>query len=200
MSGVILVARVGCGRVYQGMLILSTLGLSWLGMQVVHEAGHVLLAWAGGETVHRVILHPLAFSRTDSSHDHHPLLVIWGGPALGALLPLVALGLAKLARAGGSYLFRFFAGFCLLANGLYLGVGSFQEIGDAGDLIRYGTPRGVLFAFGLVAAPLGLYLWHGIGPSFGLGNLEGRVSRRAAHGTLAVLGVVVVVELLSSGR
>jgi hypothetical protein len=188
------------GRAYQGLLILSTLGLSWLGMQIVHEAGHVLLAWIGGETVHRVILHPLAISRTDSSHDHHPLLVAWGGPALGALLPLVALGAAKLVRAGDSYLFQFFAGFCLITNGSYLGIGSFEGVGDAGDLIRHGTPRGVLIAFGVVAVPLGLHLWNGLGPSFGLGNVEGRVSRRAALGTLVVLAVVVIVELLASGR
>ncbi len=35
-------------RAYQVILVASTLGLSWLGMQVVHEAGHVLFAWMGG--------------------------------------------------------------------------------------------------------------------------------------------------------
>ena len=202
MSGVILVAWAVSGRVDQGVLILSALGLSWLGMQVIHEAGHALLAWAGGETVHRVVLHPLAISRTDSSHDHHPLLVIWGGPAIGVLLPLIVLGVARLARAGVgvSDLFQTFAGFCLIANGLYLGVGSFQGIGDAGDLIRHGTPRSVLIAFGVVAVPLGLFFWNGIGPSFGLGHAEGRVSRRAALGTLAALAVVAAVEWLAGVR
>ena len=200
MSGVILIAWVARGRVYQCILILSTLGLSWLGMQIVHEAGHVLLAWAGGETVHRVILHPLAISRTDSSHDHNPLLVVWGGPALGTILPLIALGVARLTRPGVSYLFQFFAGFCLLANGVYLGVGSFEGVGDAGDLIRYGAPRWTLIAFGLVAAPPGLDLWNRLGPSFGFEEARGQVSHRATFGTLAVLAVVVVVELLASGR
>ncbi len=74
-------------RTYQMILVASTLSLSWLGMQVVHEAGHVLLAWTSGETVHRVVLHPLTISRTDASHDRHPPLVAWGGP-------LAALGLA----------------------------------------------------------------------------------------------------------
>ncbi len=32
------------GRLYQVVLIASTLGLSWLGMQVVHELGHVACA------------------------------------------------------------------------------------------------------------------------------------------------------------
>src|SRR4051812_18136905 len=103
-------------RLGQAILIVSILGVSWLGMQVVHEAGHVLAAWAGGEAVERVVLHSLAISRTDTSHDHHPLLVVWGGPVLGGLLPLVALGLTRALLPRWSYLVRFFAGFCLVAN------------------------------------------------------------------------------------
>src|SRR4051812_4209386 len=92
------------GRLYQLMLIASILGLSWLGMQVVHELGHVLAPWAGGEAVYRVVLHPLVISRTDTSHDRHPLLVVWGGPVVGVLLPLGALGLSKLLGSRWSYL------------------------------------------------------------------------------------------------
>src|SRR5437867_3762034 len=74
---------IGWRRSDQAVLIAATLGLSWLGMQIVHELGHVLLAWASGETVDRVVLHPLVISRTDVSHARHPLLVAWGGPVLG---------------------------------------------------------------------------------------------------------------------
>ena len=74
-------------RAFQVTLILSTLALSWLWMMIVHEFGHVVLAWTCGETVSKVVLHPLAISRTDVTHDKHPLLVIWGGPALGSLVP-----------------------------------------------------------------------------------------------------------------
>lgn len=123
-------------RLFQFLLIASTLVLSWLGMQAVHELGHVLGAWAGGETVSRVVLHPLIISRTDASHDRHPLLVVWGGPILGSLLPLVVLGITRLIRSGFFYLFQFFAGFCLVANGAYVGVGSFGGVGDAGELVR----------------------------------------------------------------
>jgi hypothetical protein len=62
--------------------------------------------------------------------------VIWGGPILGSLLPLGALGLSKLARPRVVYLFRFFAGYCLIATGAYLGIGGFSGLGDAGDLLR----------------------------------------------------------------
>ena len=51
------------------------------------EAGHVVVAWLCGETVSRVVLHPLAISRTDVTHDRHPILVTLGGPLLGSLIP-----------------------------------------------------------------------------------------------------------------
>ena len=165
-------------------------------MQVVHESGHVACAWAGGETVSRVVLHPLALSRTDTTHDRHPLLVTWGGPVLGTLLPLGALGLSKLARPGSAYLFRFFAGFCLIANGAYLGVGGFSGVGDAGDLFRYGAPPWTLVTFGLVCMPLGLTLWNGLGPHFGLGPSEGEVGRRASLGMLFLFLMIVSVEIV----
>ena len=50
---------------------------------------------------------------------------------------------------------------------------------DAGDLLRYGAPRWSLIAFGLACVPCGLYLWHGLGPHYGLGEAKGRVDRRA---------------------
>ncbi len=106
------------------------------------EQGHVLCAWAGGERVDRAVLHPLTSSRTDASHDRHPLLVAWGGPFLGVLLPLDSLVATERVRSRRSYLFRFFAGFCLIANGASQGVGSFDGVGDAGDLLGYGPHDG----------------------------------------------------------
>ena len=51
----------------------------------------------------------------------------------------------------------------------------------------------------LVVSTLGLS-WLGMQGVFGIGDARGRVSRRAALGTLAVLLIVVVVELLADGR
>ena len=73
-------------------------------------------------------------------------------------------------------------------------------MGDAGDLLRYGAPRWTLIAFGLVCVPAGLFLWHGLGPHFGLGEAKGRVDRRAAVGTLGLLLVVVLIEILLDRR
>jgi hypothetical protein len=181
-------------------LIGSLLPLSWLGMMVVHESGHVLGAWLTGGTVARVVAQPWTFSRTDLSLNPHPLAVAWAGPLGGVLFPLAALGLARLCRMPGAYLLRFFTGFCLIANGAYLGIGSFDAAGDAGDLLRLGAPIWQLWAFGVLTAPLGLYLWHRQGRHFGLGSARGKVQPIAAYATLLLLIVLVLAELFFGGE
>ena len=81
-------------------LIASILCLSWLGMMIVHEFGHVAMAWTGGEKVSQVGLHPLLISRTDASHEKHPLLVIWGGTVLGSLIPFSSWHWSMLSDSG----------------------------------------------------------------------------------------------------
>src|SRR5258705_5842286 len=110
-------------RLPQVLLIVTFIGFSWLAMQVVHEAGHVLVARLTGAEVTKVALHPLIVSRTDLAENPHPLAVVWGGPLLGSLIPLAGLAAASISRLPGVYLFRFFAGFCLVANGVYIAVG-----------------------------------------------------------------------------
>jgi hypothetical protein len=185
-------------RAFQVTLIVSTLALCWLWMMIVHELGHVILAWTCGETVSKVVLHPLAISRTDATHDKHPLLVIWGGPALGSLVPLAGLLAAKFIRFRCVYLCQFFAGFCLIANGAYLGIGSCSNIGDAGDLARAGCPQAVMIVFGIACAPAGLWLWNGLGPHFGFKDAKDKVDRTAAFGAMAVLFITVIAELLTA--
>src|SRR5690606_29141585 len=102
--------------------------------------GHVLAAWSSGGRVAKVVLHPLAISRTDVAPNPHPLVVVWCGPLVGALLPLVLWGVLAFFRHPATPYARFFAGFCLIANGLYIGAGSFDGVGDAGEMLREGTP------------------------------------------------------------
>src|SRR6266702_7943977 len=106
-------------RFYQVLLLLSVGVLSWLGFMIVHEFGHVVIGWCSGGAVSRVVLHPMQISWTAFSRNPHPRLVAWGGPVLGSLLPLGFFVAAGALRSPGVYLFRFFAGFCLVANGLY---------------------------------------------------------------------------------
>jgi hypothetical protein len=135
-------------RFHQFILILTTLPLSWLGMMVVHEFGHVVGAWWTGGTVSKVVLSPLTISRTTLSHNPAPLLVVWSGPVLGVLIPLSAWLIARQFKMPGAFLLRFFAGFCLIANGAYIAFGSFDNIGDAGDLLVHGASKWQLWTLG----------------------------------------------------
>jgi hypothetical protein len=79
---------------WRALLIAGTLLGSGLGMQVMHELGHVLGAWLTGGEVWRVVLHPLSISRTDLGANPHPLAVVWAGPMLGVAIPGLLWGAA----------------------------------------------------------------------------------------------------------
>lgn len=153
--------------------MVAYLAICWYAMMVVHELGHVIGAWLTGGVVQQVILHPLAISRTDLSVNPHPLPVVWCGPIVGCLLPtLMWLAVCQLAEKF-SHLVRFFAGFCCVANGAYLGIGSFESIGDAGALLKHQCPIGYLWLFGIATIPAGFALWNGLSPAFGLAKRNG---------------------------
>jgi hypothetical protein len=145
------------------LLWLMAAYVAWLAMMAVHEAGHVLHAWVTGGRVVHVELPLLGFSRTDVSPNPRPAAVAWGGPLWGCLLPLAAWTVCPRKAPRARATLQLFAGFCLIANGVYLGIGWIDRVGDAGDLLRRGTPVWVLVAFGLIASAAGLYLWHRIG-------------------------------------
>src|SRR5262245_3665802 len=139
-------------RAQQILLIITFIAFSWLAMQVVHEAGHVIVAGMTGAEVINVVLHPLVISRTDIGKNPHPLAVVWGGPLIGTILPLLAFGLAEVCRLPGVYLFRFFAGFCLVANGVYIGTGwLLADEADPWVMTKNGSPVWLLVIFGLAA-------------------------------------------------
>ena len=166
---------------------------------VVHEFGHALTAWMTGGTVSVMVLHPLQISWTAFSRNPHPQLVAWGGPVFGVIIPSVLLAVARLLRSPGIYLIRFFAGFCLIANGLYLIVDSFGRGGDGGTLIRLGAAQWELLIFGAITVPVGFWLWHGIGQHFGLGAAAGKVDRSAVIVAVCLLVVTIAVELALYG-
>jgi hypothetical protein len=168
---------------------------SWFAMQQVHELGHCLGAWATGGHVEKVVLAPWTISRTDVKPNPHPLVVVWSGPVGGVVLPLIVWGVALAAKWSWSFVLRFFAGFCLIANGLYIGVGSFEGVGDCGEMLRHGSSPWMLWVFGAVTVPLGftLALWNGLGKEFGLGKSSRRYSLINVRWALAVAVAIAVV-------
>jgi Peptidase M50B-like len=181
------------------ILLLSTfLPWCWLAMMVVHECGHVLAAWLTGATIERVVLNPLAISRTDLGVNPQPLLVSWAGPLIGCVLPILAWLIVKMPSFAVAPFARFFAGFCLVANGVYLGMGVWTGDGDAGDLLRAGGQIWLLVLFGIGATACGFWLWHGQGTTFGLKGHQEQITTRAVIAAASVLTITVLLELLLS--
>ena len=187
-------------RSFQFLLIISTLLLSWLGMMIVHELGHVLFAWVSGGAVSKVVLHPLVFSRTDLSRDPHPLFVVWGGALVGTTLPLVALALCKFFKA---------AAFSMCSILRRLLPGSEWDLYWCGFFFtcrrsrRNDARRHTSMDVGIIRrmiAVLGFYFWNGLGPHFGLGSRNGKVNPEIAIAvSLCLLGTIVI-ELLFDSR
>lgn len=149
-------------------------------MMMVHESGHVLATVATGGQVERVIWHPLAMSRTDVRTTAFPLLVVWAGPVFGSAIPLLLMLIAVRLKWRLGYMVSFFAGFCLLVNGLYIGIGTIDPVGDAHHMLRLGTPRTALAIFGLTAV-LGLWILERMSPSLGFGSKPQSISKKDAR-------------------
>ena len=152
-------------QIHSWAFILFFLIACWFGMEAIHELGHVLAAWCSGATVERVVLLPI--SRTNTSGVEHPLFVYGAGAVFGAVFPVLLCLAVRLLRMRVAYLFRFFAGFCLIANGAYIGC-DFSTVGptDAGLMMEHGANRVVLVMFGLISVSGGLFLWHGLSKDF----------------------------------
>lgn len=164
----------------QLVLISTMIVASWFLMQAVHESGHVLAGVLTGGEIERVVLHPLTISRTDLKRNPSPLLTCWGGPIVGCLVPVLVWILAVKFTPRSAPWLRFFAGFCLIANGSYLAVGVKDGIGDAGDLIRHGASAWMLYLFGAITISTGLWLWNGLAIKFGYGPQAEPVTWHAA--------------------
>ena len=132
----------------------------WVGMMAVHEFGHMLHAWISGGRVISVSIPPLGFSQTIVWPNPHELFVVWGGPLWGATFPVLACTIMRVARRRVPAWLVFFAGFCLIANGAYIGIGWIRRAGDTADMLRLGTPLWLLIAFGVVCVSGGLMMWH----------------------------------------
>ena len=73
---------------------------------------------------------------------------------------------------------------------------SFERGADGRILIQNGASQWQLLLFGALAAPLGFWLWNGLGPCFGLGAARGRVNPTAALISACLLAATVAVELM----
>ncbi len=168
-------------------------------MMLTHELGHVCGAWATGGRVQQIIYHPLTFSGTLVNPNPSPLIVVWAGPIVGCSLPVVLWLSALGFRMPGAYLLGFVAGFCLIANGAYIGPGGLSRIADADDMLRLGSPPWLLWLFGGVTSMLGILIWHRISARFGFGRSSLPIRWPVAFGTLcAAFGAIALAALLGN--
>ena len=132
-------------------------------MYCTHELGHVVGAFVTGGQVESVALSPLTISQTILSSNPSPLIVVWLGPIVGSFLPLVVCLFVPSRFTALKKLAYFFAGFCLVANGAYIGFGSIELVGDCVEMHRAGTPSWLMILYGAVSFVAGLLTWHLLG-------------------------------------
>jgi hypothetical protein len=185
-------------RFHQLLYAVSFVALNWFAMMAVHELGHVVGALVTGGTIERVVLYPLTISRTDVSPNPCPAIVVWLGPVFGCVFPLAVCAFVPHRRIVLRNMARFFAGFCLIANGAYISIGSFEQIGDCGEMLRTGTPLGAMLAFGAVTISVGLCLWHHLGSIKHFINNPAVVTTRMAYVASGVLIILVAVGFVVS--
>lgn len=139
----------------RALIAAVVLAGSWWGMMATHELGHIIGAVLTGGHVQHVELRPWHFSRTDVDPNPHPGIVVWCGPVTGVALPV----LIRLCRRRW-HILRFFAGFCLIVNGAYIGSGVVTHTGDTYMMHLTGTPDWLMGLFGATCLACGLWLWH----------------------------------------
>jgi APA family basic amino acid/polyamine antiporter len=174
------------------LTLTTALVFCWYAMQIIHELGHVLAALATGGSVAAVHLPLVGFSRTDAASDA-PRWLVLGGPIFGSLAPIAALlALRWLGRGQHTLpLAGALAGFCLLANGVYLASAIVDPVGDAQDLVRLGVPPAALWIPGIAASMLGVFMLRAAAPAFGFAPAIGR-ERPEPHPSLSRVSVIAL--------
>ena len=182
-------------RIHQFVFVVSLFAISWLGMMAIHELGHVIGAVATGGSVQRVVLSTFSFSRTDVSPNPSPTAVVWLGPIVGCLIPLLVWYLVPSRYSHLSAAALFFTGFCMIANGAYISFGAVDGVGDSGVMLQHGTPSWALVLFGTLTIPFGLYAWHRLGSIKDFLANPTSLDRRIGYYLLAVLALLVAAEI-----
>lgn len=185
-------------RFHQILFVVSLLVLCWFVMMAIHELGHVIGAIVTGGYVQRVVLYPLSISRTDVSPNPSPLIVVWLGPIIGSLIPSLACLLFPKKWTFERNIAIFIAGFCLIANGAYIALGSLDQVGDCRVMLENGSEIWQLLAFGALAIPLGLMAWHRLGSPRKFLADPSQIQPSIAYGTFLVLACLLTVEFLFS--
>lgn len=135
--------------------VVALLLISWVVMCFTHEVGHLIGGWISGATLSQVDLVPWRLPYSIHEPDPNPLVTLWMGPIIGAFLPW-CIGIVIRQQW-----IRLVGNFCLLANGLYIGVGYFlsDRYLDTQRLITEGTSTLTISSYCLVTLGIGYPLF-----------------------------------------
>ncbi|QDU88347.1 hypothetical protein Pla175_17220 [Pirellulimonas nuda] len=137
------------------LLAVPAAAWCWLAMMFVHELGHVVAGWLTGGRIAHVELRPGRLSHTLVLPNPWPTAVVWSGIIVGWLTPQIALALRPICWMRIGLVAEFWAGFCLLAGGVYLAVGGGTPLTDTEQLVALGWPLPMLIAIGAAVAVIG---------------------------------------------
>lgn len=172
--------RTNHSAYYVVILLAPAVIWAWLAMMLTHELGHVIAAWATGAEIVELQLRPGRLSHTLVRPNPQPSLVLWGGFLMGWLAPQATAIWWRVERGLIGPVLRAWAAFCLLAGGVYLAIGGFEQLTDTGQLVAIGWPLWLLVTVGATVAAVGYWrlrsAWLALRAMF---NTRG-VTRRAA--------------------
>ena len=97
------------------------------------------------------------------------------GPLFGVIFPFIIFLIFRISKFKQVFLFRFFAGFCFVANGVYISYVQPEGSLDPAIMLANGTPKWVIILFGVIMVASGLFLWHGQRKHFGLAKEKGKI-------------------------
>jgi hypothetical protein len=119
-------------RVTRFLLLLVA---SWIVMTFTHEMGHIIGGTCCGGTLQAVDLMPWRLPYSIFEPDPFPLVTLWAGLILGALIPVVV---AVIVQRDWMW---FIANFCVLANGAYIATAWFSgdHYLDTPKLLEHGA-------------------------------------------------------------
>ena len=89
------------------------------------------------------------------------------------------------------------AGFCLVANGAYIGLAAIEGVADSGEMLRNCSPHWLLYLFGVAATAAGLWVWHRTSEEFGFGQNPRSINvLEASLAALAAVAITTAIAIL----
>ncbi len=176
------------------LIVLGAFVFAYNAGNLIHEFGHGINVLATGGSIGRISISPLSWSYISYAGGGEARATTWGGFLWETILPLlIFLGLWCI-KSRASFWALLLAMVALATTAIYMLVGAFLDIGDAGFLVRVGLPTWPFVAIGAGLLLLCLLLALPLGTLLGIGR--GRCSFAK---TCLIVGAPILAYLLAIG-